>query len=151
MQRRQYVIAAGDEYSPPETSSNTLGPVSSADAELPDGAAVTASSPSRFAVKIFQASDMSRPLQAFLVTQSCVQGHVLTAFSVNSDCTLISVGFSNGALMLYGGHFLQDHSLGPRAPPAPIVLFPSHQAPISALHFCELYMLPAARSGRRYI
>lgn len=52
-----------------------------------------------------------------------------------------------GSLILYGGHFLTDHTLGSRAPPAPIVLFPSHHTPIAALHFCELYMLPAGKAG----
>jgi hypothetical protein len=33
---------------------------------------------------------------------------VLTAFATNSDATQLSMGFSNGAVLLYAAHFLQE-------------------------------------------
>jgi hypothetical protein len=105
-----------------------------------------------YTVKVFNATDLSRPLQSFPAVGP--PGHVptltsatLTSFAVLSDGSQIVIGFSTGTVLLYVGNFLREAALGKQIVPT-ILLQQSPErgpiAPVSGLHFCELPILKAS-------
>eukprot|EP01031_Cornospumella_fuschlensis_P042781 gene42781-52275_t len=105
---RQYIVALGDDFRT---------------GELP-----------LQAIKVYIASDLSRPLYVINVTSGDSN---VTSFAVLGDGNEIAVGYSNGRVLLYLWPFFRDSTQSRSAIPPPIVLLEKHSYPVAALHFCD--------------
>lgn len=114
---RQFIIALGDDARPVETLDGTV-----------------ANPTPIYVVKVFNTSDMNRPLYKLNAT---ITDAYVTAFAVHHDGTEIAVGYSNGRVLLYTGFFLTENSQQ-RPNTTPQVILPTHFAPVSAAYFCEI-------------
>jgi len=118
--RRQFVVAVGDDSRPRIAA---------------DGTVVSSITPS-YVVKIFNAADTSRPVNAFLASPGV--SAVLTSFAVLPDGSQIAIGFSNRAVLLFSGSFLKDGAMMRQVSPEVILAPRAALLPVTGLHFVEI-------------
>ena len=118
--RRQFVVAVGDDSRPRIAA---------------DGTVVSSITPS-YVVKIFNAADTSRPVNAFLASPGV--SAVLTSFAVLPDGSQIAVGFSNRSVLLFSGSFLKDGAMLRQVTPEVVLAARPALLPVTGLHFVEI-------------
>jgi hypothetical protein len=102
---KQYIIAIGDDN--PSAANRRTATASGEEKSDPSGG--NPSQGNSAVIKVFNASDLSRPMQSFAAGYTGLSASAKVAsFAVLSDGSQIVVGFSNGAITLFVGNFFKD-------------------------------------------
>lgn len=102
-QSRQYIVGIGDD------NPSFVAKTSATGKEARSVEAAAHAGINYTAVKIFNASDLSRPLLSFSAAFPGLGAHSkVTTSAVLRDGSAIVVGYSNGAIVLFAGCFMKD-------------------------------------------
>jgi hypothetical protein len=94
-----------------------------------------------YSIKVFLASDLSRPITVLNASSTSNSNDTITAFAVLHDGNEIAVGYNSGRTVVFCGQFINKDATQARHTTSsiynPIVLLEKHPYSVAALHFSD--------------